>query len=100
MTETKFTPGPWIGHIGEDYFTVYNKAGSTVVPESRCDPSDKRDVADVDLIAAAPDMYAALKGTGMKVGDTLCWCRENAHDCGTPSCEQARAALAKAEGEE
>ena len=59
-TRIKFTPGPWEAHIGEDYFTVYNSDGSTVVPECRCDPNEMRDLADAQLIAAAPEMYAAL----------------------------------------
>ena len=66
MTEPKFTPGPWKAHHGvcEPDYVFYGK-------EENCD-TEKRVIAevyqrvgfrsyDVDLIAAAPEMYAALE---------------------------------------
>lgn len=94
MRKASYTPGPWKVHIGLDYFTVYNESGSTVVPESRCNPDNERDVADAYLIAAAPEMYEALH---MLVnGDDT----PNATGSRALAWEKADDALAKARGEE
>lgn len=65
MTEPKFTPGPWKAHHGvcEPDYVFYGE-------EENCD-TEKRVIAevyrrvgfrsyDVDLIAAAPEMYEML----------------------------------------
>lgn len=55
MTETKFTPGPWHTRLGMR--TIQVTAGEYVWPIGYKEDA----VANADLIAAAPDMYAALE---------------------------------------
>lgn len=54
MSEAKHTPGPWIAGM-----KVIKAVGGNVVVRSAGSPMS---VADAYLIAAAPDMLAALKG--------------------------------------
>lgn len=61
MTKPKFTPGEWETHLGLDYFSISNESGSVVVPEVRCNPENKRDVADAYLISASPNLYKACQ---------------------------------------
>ena len=79
--ETKHTPGPW--HVpkdipGPDKWMVADCCG--IIRRST-----DEEKANAHLIAAAPDMLAALKQI-MEEGIT------------GPSCDAARAAIAKAEG--
>ena len=99
MSESKpttpgFTPGPWKADAsGQHIRAADNQAIARVydvepysLPETE---------ANAHLIAAAPDLYAALK-------DVLAVASANAEDLDDgmvdPSCESARAALAKADG--
>ena len=79
---SKFTPGPWRKNGGMIYAEVNRK---TIAVAEVFDGAD-----DCDLVAAAPDMYEALKGLLAKV------------ECGTALecdlCDAARNALKKAEG--
>ncbi|CAA2139527.1 hypothetical protein [Hyphomicrobium sp. ghe19] len=86
MTDTAFTPGPWkwdAGDVGQDYAVPY------------CDVyADDRDAViasvsnpdDAPLIAAAPDLYEALKALDDRGHTMATW-------------ELAKRALAKARGE-
>lgn len=119
MTETKFTPGPW--RLADDYdnaLHICSPWSSNVRPESSdtygsclgahiCQVRHQGEDAPVvklsqakanaHLIAAAPELYEALK-RGLKA---LSFAVEHAggdpetHYC----CVQMRAALAKARGE-
>jgi hypothetical protein len=51
MSETKFTPGPWVKY---DDDTVLDLEGETIAEVFSVE-------ADTDLIAAAPDLYEALE---------------------------------------
>lgn len=88
-TEARFTPGPWA--INPDEYGI----------EFQIEGGDARlaDVFDIranaHLIAAAPDLYAALEALlennlGPQVDDGGAW-----DSC----CDMARSALAKARGE-
>ena len=74
MTETAFTPGPWIAgeideNLGYDCMTAGVRAGPVVLDaadygQTRCDDLphyiEEKMLADAHLIAAAPDLYEAL----------------------------------------
>lgn len=121
MTEArekaKFTPGPWSANFAHDNSgTVYAwhiaapEFGSSrpicsysrisevsdEVSEGSPRPSDE-DRANANLIAAAPDLYEALKAAEGHLAETLSDARW--HPIGKcPVLELVRAALSKAEG--
>lgn len=97
MSETKWTPGPWSTHPeelrGGRYWVI---DGPVDVQDPECDePLAIHEIdngkANAHLIAAAPDLYAALEKLLAKV------------ECGTALncavCDAARAALSSARGE-
>ena len=98
----KFTPGPW-EIIGQFEDRIYHEPSDTVVAQAWYPGASNKSPSPADtmkanarLIAAAPDMYEALKEIAR--ADTI------AHSTGkyslvVESCaESARAALAKADG--
>ena len=95
---TKHTPGPWLV-LNDSPPAVRTMAGGNIAPEV-CT------VADARLIAAAPDMLAALEGIAALdfAPHSTEGCAVEAMD-GAEGCEvcraleTARAALAKAKGE-
>ena len=106
MTEPKFTPGPWRANF-EDYTKPYveilNEDNLVIaqIPDGEIIRGDKTILglenieANIDLIAAAPDMYDALECACDKycigyAGDSLVKCE----DC------VIQKALRKARGEE
>jgi hypothetical protein len=98
MSETKFTPKPWtladvergkmvLGGAGRSYVasvTIEQIGGGAIAAAM-----EPQRLANADLIAAAPDLYAALT-------ELLFDAFEDAHP---DSVKAARAALAKARGE-
>lgn len=91
MSETRFTPGPW-GVRRTEWDTIQVMIGPPGDQVGICEASafDQKSEANAHLIAAAPDLYAALHALvwdGPAVDDSPLW-------------EAARAALAKARGEE
>lgn len=96
MNETKFTPGPWsvtdshypsFKEISGPSFGIKCVMWATDLTE---DEYHKRS-ADLNLIAAAPDLYEALEYV-LNVCPAIDPSGEDAH-------EKAKAALAKARGE-
>jgi hypothetical protein len=96
MNEPKFTPGPWkVGRPhnedvpsainGWNYYPIYYGNDE----EQVCDIVYNK--ADADLIAAAPDMYAALENVCM-----ICQLRDHETNC---ECCQFGKVLKKARGE-
>jgi hypothetical protein len=86
-TKATHTPGPWSRNIraGGKYPTVFAGRNQHVAQVSQqADPAETE--ANIDLIAAAPDLLAALR-------DLLAL---NPHAIGA---DKARAAIAKATGE-
>lgn len=95
MSETRFTKGPW-KWSGDRLMSLNGPVIDSAAHEgmwfARYDEDE--DEANVNLIAAAPELYAALtrclnfiENTESEMGESL------------PSGEIARAALAKARGE-
>ena len=105
MNETKFTPGPWKSPTEIqsclDETSVYGADG-LIVAALTYDSSDFRpeeeNFANAQLIAAAPDLYADLSEL------TVWWANwmpdAASSNGGYGALEKARAALAKARGEE
>ena len=110
--KTKHTPGPWTvenGKRARGYMTAVMRDGFAIadVPCLRGDPYDDDEAdANAHLIAAAPDLLAALQETlralechldddtkshGLKSRDCLCPCNSN-------EVVRARAALSRATG--
>ena len=83
---SKHTPGPWKGYkdqgvyAGDDEGVIVFETGCGCCTESKLTQSD------ANLIASSPDLLEALK-------DVMYW------DNGKPEWEAARAAIAKATGE-
>lgn len=110
MTETKFTPGPWKASIIWDYDNdvkylryagVEGPKGPSgtwdwVCIEPDCDDPDveKQIITDTHLIAAAPDLYHALKNL---IDKLVIDDEEGLIEYAEPMIE-ARAALVKATG--
>lgn len=94
---SKFTKGPWI--VGGKYTVRTTKSSSDWICRMRDEHykhSDEEDEANAHLIAAAPDMYEALKMVLEEKAPSY-------HDCtddGLQKCAWCYAieALAKAEG--
>ena len=83
---SKHTPGPWqVEHGGVNSFDVWLEGWKV--------PKLTENEANGRLIAAAPDMLAALKGLRCIMSETRCEC----DDC-LASKASAYAAIAKAEG--
>jgi hypothetical protein len=82
-TQAKHTPGPWSLEAVKDYMRPHDTGIDSEIPES---------IANAHLIAAAPDLLAALRVIA-EDGKRNGW---------IPSFHwgEARAAIAKAEGEQ
>jgi hypothetical protein len=102
MSEAKFTKGQWAvtgQSVGGRYITVKSETGRVVsrVPwntERDLERNEITDCYDANLIAAAPDMYAALAKMVQRFGiygDELPQAQREA-------IAEARAALSKATG--
>ena len=94
---TKHTPGPWSRNIraGGKYPVVF--AGRNQHAATVCQQRDGAETeANIDLIAAAPDMLAALCALLAAID---CGGHEEVVDASNPLCvKSARAAIATATG--
>ena len=84
MNEARHTPGPWEVREHEGLFAFAWERGFVIESDSV-----EQDRADARLIAAAPELLAALKAVYATLYDNQC-------EIGL----QAAAAIAKAEGKE
>ena len=96
--ETKWTPRPW--YMTDAGFLINDDGQIVTGVEHRTRKLNEREAANLALITAAPDLYAALEDAEFllrKVGTN--W-KEAASmkDSFLRSAEDARAALAKARG--
>ena len=98
MTNTQHTPGPW--QIGDGGFTVFGPTSPGVFPVTIA-PTKSR--ANARLIAAAPELLAALLNTTDALDQLM---REGTLKIGHPYAPHvrdlianARAAIAKATGQ-
>ena len=98
MSEPKFTPGPWVIHECTRYgdrsqyqeYEIWSDHCDVLVATEVRRAHNDGGYANVCLIAAAPDMYEALK----YLADNACTDRDGEH----VRLSEAYAALAKAEG--
>lgn len=107
MTNTKFTPGPWKAEriesstkpIGLVYMRIYAKDGSLAFAGVYKDKKVTKTTAEANahLIAAAPDLYAALSEAKLQIE----YLHEKFAETGSGNNMLAKidAALAKASGE-
>lgn len=89
---TEFTKGPWVkskhGRLeGADGQAIAISGLSVTIQHY----DDGEGIANANLIAAAPDMYEALKRVQTSIGGTVC-------EQDLAILDYCRAALAKAEG--
>lgn len=106
MNEMKHTPGPWmvIHHkCIHPHITIAQNAGTSLRDRSIAyiDGHMHEDNANAALIAAAPDLLAALQ---MVVDSLVTWIEiaedEDLRDYDNNALSAARAAIAKARGED
>lgn len=101
MADTKFTPAPWIiRHTSQGFEIACPGGGWLFELYDRPDRAAETDAdfiasqeANAALIAAAPDLYEALR----ECGDQIALLAKNPDT--NPWVQQAMAALAKARGE-
>lgn len=86
---TKHTPGPWMIAVCPATRTPIVKAGRLTICSMAEGDADEH-LSDQMLIAAAPELLAAIKGL-------MTWCAGDVLDL--PEVNAARAAIAKAQGE-
>jgi hypothetical protein len=96
MSESKHTPGPWVAEIGGQGSFMIEDSNARVLCQRAAWYSSMVDESEANarLIAAAPDLLAALIAIAdqlERVGDT------RRHKDGQ-YIDEARAAIAKAEG--
>lgn len=105
--ETKWTPGPWHVSLGETY-KVKEADGSSLAMVMHVHLSGRRSpaqvVANANLIAAAPDLYEALRKAEEFIVNGIEFGFIRMPDASTPDSAHAtlpaiRVALAKARGE-
>ena len=107
MSDTKFTPGPWVVEP-----VNHDNDGGTLVrltdyPNPNCVANvwgtesartpNAEGIANAHLIAAAPDLYAALLVAEL-ASEELCQGQDPANECWV-TLATVRAALAKARGQ-
>lgn len=85
-----FTPGPWAIHHGADYVMVVCAEGDRCHVTPALMYPDDVDIANAQLMAAAPELLAAMKAI----------LKDNSYyfPIGNPWGDAGRVAIAKAEG--
>lgn len=92
MNEPKFTPGPWeaTGRRGDDWESVVyltNKPGNEVCQVFHEEGNEDECEANTHLIAAALDLYAALK---REFDRQNCTCKMLGYIGETPPCGKCK----------
>lgn len=104
MTQDKHTPGPWNIHYWDNKYhveatgrnlvaTLANKTSSGVFYNDGAEDTDATTKANGKLLSAAPDLLAALSSMLTTMG-------MDEDETNRPVYEQARAAIAKARGQQ
>ena len=93
---SKHTPGPWTFYASlpstePNWHIVTNSSRMRVLANVHIEPGNATDHANARLIAAAPELLAALQELLSEMGEF--------HNPNTEGWNMARAAIAKAEGE-
>lgn len=100
---TEWTPGPW--PVDEDARVLACDDRSTIICLPSASPSNPTVMADAHLLAAAPDLYAALESITEHLVGVMSQMEAQGHVRfangvgGIPTIKQARAALIKARGD-
>jgi hypothetical protein len=96
---TKHTPGPWTddGHDGRDSLIIHSQWGEVARVGANGDTS-QRD-ANARLIAAAPELLAALKRAEEELNRMQSCLTGRDQEIGWQECLSARAAISKATGQ-
>ena len=89
MSELKFTPGPWKTLAGDWDKSLHGYCRYTIKPLKEIN------IADANLIAAAPDLYAALKLCITQLADCMLFPEREDEQLAYSLATQA---IAKAEG--
>jgi hypothetical protein len=93
MSETKFTPGPWIKRGKGTIETNGGAEVASVMDGQMLDRVDREtQEANANLIAAAPELYEAIKELLYALQDDENWRTSGVY-------EDAESALAKARGD-
>ena len=92
MSQPKFTPGPW-RYASRNVNEIMTTFHGVQIGRSYIDVATENEKADAHLVAAAPELYEALDEV------FAASCPEVPGSAGSPL-EKARAALAKARGEQ
>jgi len=92
MSETKWTPGPWIFSGLSSTGIGYVNARLQTIAQAWDFPEAE---ANARLIAAAPDLLEALESAMRWIGSLTDW-----EGAGDPDVDKWREALAKAKGEQ
>lgn len=87
MSESKFTPAPWIKSGIADKIIVYSKNNELIAKVSREFKGDSETQANAILIASAPEMYNILQSMA-----------ENDFELTESMCLEARRVIKKAIG--
>lgn len=89
--DTRHTPGPW---VADGLSVIASDARATIVATVTGAASNPTAVADARLVAAAPDLLAALADLMQHCADQGWWLKSHAVNV----MNAAKTALAKAEG--
>ena len=98
MSEGEHTPGPWVVNgAGGTFERIATLKPAGVAVSAHSEPLPAKEIPNARLIAAAPDLLAALR---LVLEDSLCAIQhgENKQCSGCLAVRAARAAIAKAEG--
>jgi len=90
VSEPKFTPGPWLPHLGYGPSSEIELYVNIDVPAER---------EDFKLIAAAPDLYKALANLEPYLDAIVCYASTIEEHPPNGFILETKAALAKARGE-
>jgi len=93
----KFTPGPW--HIDPRASTrIVDDADTTIASAGRASRSEEEAQANACFIAAAPEMYEALKSAALSIADFMTTINYPELSGAGSILADVRDAIAKAEG--
>lgn len=92
------SPAPWRVEAGDSVVGIYSPAGRVAVTNTKTfyQRHDARDIANANLIAAAPELLDAIRELRTLVEMDDWWC--DPADSNYPLRHQIEAAIAKAEG--
>ena len=92
------SPAPWRVEAGDSVVGIYSPAGRVAITNTKTfyQRHDARDIANANLIAAAPELLDAIRDLRTLVEMDDWWC--DPADSNYPLRRQVEAAIAKAEG--